>query len=162
MSRSLITFCSFGLAPRPPLPSGKCTHARPASNWAPRNSTGSVVFGSCLARSSSISAMTAASSVLLASASDMPATILDRSVKSLVTDGSLALAALLVGLELADLVGEAVQLGLDLRHEVLVDLGNDCRRGPRVGEQAVQLLPEQARRDAEDLVHVGVQRVGPL
>ena len=36
--RSTSRFSS-GRTPRPPAPSGKCTHASPASNWAPRKST---------------------------------------------------------------------------------------------------------------------------
>src|SRR5689334_18156330 len=59
--RSWMTRCSFGLRPRPPLPSGKWTHARPASNWAPRNSTMSVVLGGCSSSSLSTRATTRSS-----------------------------------------------------------------------------------------------------
>ena len=58
-TRALIVFCSFGDRPRPPLPSGKCTQARPRSNCAPRNSAAGVVFGSCSARSWSHSSVDA-------------------------------------------------------------------------------------------------------
>ena len=46
--------CTIGGRFRPPKPSGKCTHARPRSYCAPRNTVGSVCFGSCAARRSSI------------------------------------------------------------------------------------------------------------
>src|SRR5829696_6388372 len=42
---STARWCDGG-SPRPPLPSGKWTHARPRSYCRPRNSTGSVVAGS--------------------------------------------------------------------------------------------------------------------
>src|SRR4051794_30508130 len=60
--RSWITRCSFGLSPRPPLPSGKCTHARPRSNCAPRNAATSVVLGGFSSSSWSTNAITRSSS----------------------------------------------------------------------------------------------------
>ena len=59
--RSLTSFCSFGLSPRPPWPSGKCTQARPLSNWAPRNVIESCVFGSHSSSSSSTRSSTRSS-----------------------------------------------------------------------------------------------------
>src|SRR2546421_9705005 len=59
---ALIVFCSFGESPRPPEPSGKCTHAMPRSYCAPRNSAGGVDLGSCCARRSSHSCVTRCSS----------------------------------------------------------------------------------------------------
>ena len=44
-SRSSIVRWYFGLSPRPPSPTGKCTHARPRSYCAARNSTTSVSCG---------------------------------------------------------------------------------------------------------------------
>ena len=59
-SRSLRSTCrcTIGGRFRPPKPSGKCTHARPRSYWAPRSTTGSVCFGSCSASRSSSRAST--------------------------------------------------------------------------------------------------------
>src|SRR3954451_23958519 len=60
--RSWITRCSFGLSPKPPLPSGKCTHASPRSNCAPRNAATSVVLGGFFSSSWSTRATTRSSS----------------------------------------------------------------------------------------------------
>ena len=60
-----MTRCSFGLPPRPPWPSGKCTHARPASNWAPRNSTAGVSVGGWSTSSFSVRSTTSSSVMLM-------------------------------------------------------------------------------------------------
>src|SRR4051812_40401312 len=81
---SLTVFCSFGLSPRPPSPSGKCTHARPRSNWAPRKVVGSVFLGSCSRSNCSTRSTTSCSSrsTLVPRVEVMPPRLLDRPVRS--------------------------------------------------------------------------------
>src|SRR5258705_4199283 len=58
--------CSAGLTPRPPSPSGKCTHARPRSYWAPRNVAASSFLGSRSASRRSSLSRTCVSSLTVA------------------------------------------------------------------------------------------------
>src|ERR1039458_4432133 len=53
MRRMLMRWCSDGLRPSPPLPSGKWTQARPRSNCSPKKAFGSVVAGGWSASNSS-------------------------------------------------------------------------------------------------------------
>src|SRR4051794_32912708 len=62
-SRSLTGRCRLRASPRPPTPSSKWIQARPRSNCAPRNVTGSVLAGGNSARSCSVRSITRASSV---------------------------------------------------------------------------------------------------
>ena len=57
-ARASISLLHAGGSPSPPSPSGKCTHASPASYWAPGNSNAVMAFGSCTASSSSTRAVT--------------------------------------------------------------------------------------------------------
>src|SRR5205814_5020748 len=62
VSRAFTTFWSLGERPSPPNPSGKWTHAMPASYWAPSTSAGRCCFGSCSATTSSHRSITSCSS----------------------------------------------------------------------------------------------------
>src|SRR3954453_10435728 len=64
---SLMTRWSWGLPPRPPSPSGNCTHARPASNWAPRKSAAVLSAGGWSTSSFSVRSTTSSSVMLMTS-----------------------------------------------------------------------------------------------
>src|SRR3954454_9013025 len=138
--RSWITRCSFGLSPKPPFPSGKCTHASPRSNCAPRNAATSVVFGGFSSSSWSTSAITRSSSC-----------------SSAVRTGDGAVGALTAGNR--TLTDRSSRLLPAPKHLVAGLLGLDH------GEEALEVEPAQAvqgRRQAAVLGHLPRHDAPPL